>query len=157
MSHLVINVPTKDLLVPYTKRSFQIMVGTFISITIAMFVNAKQRYNDKCCCHVRLNSSSSDHLPSSCVWVQLNPAPSPQGNNTSSMLPESWQFGNYNGILVPVRTNFGLRRRSGKTYTLSPQAPHRPFLILGKGGRLASWRRLTLETWANTLFTASFF
>ena len=27
MSHFVINVPTRDLLVPYTKRSFQIMVG----------------------------------------------------------------------------------------------------------------------------------
>ena len=28
MSPFVINVPTRDLLVPYTKRSFQIMVGT---------------------------------------------------------------------------------------------------------------------------------
>ena len=28
MSPFVINVPTRDLLVPYTKQSFQIMVGT---------------------------------------------------------------------------------------------------------------------------------
>ena len=30
MSPFVINVPTRDLLVPYTKRSFQIMVGTLV-------------------------------------------------------------------------------------------------------------------------------
>ena len=28
MSPVIINVPTRDLLVPYTKRTFQIMVGT---------------------------------------------------------------------------------------------------------------------------------
>ena len=27
----------------------------------------------------------------------------------------------YNGILVPVRTSFGLRRRGGKTYNVSTQ------------------------------------
>ena len=29
------------------------------------------------------------------------------------------QVNNYNGILVPVRTGFGLRRRGGKTYNIS--------------------------------------
>ena len=42
MSPFVINVPTRDLLVPYTKQSFQIMVG----ITIAVFVNTKHHFED---------------------------------------------------------------------------------------------------------------
>ena len=29
------------------------------------------------------------------------------------------QINNYNGILVPVRTSFGLHRRGGKTYSVS--------------------------------------
>ena len=45
MSPFVINVPTRDLLVPYTKQSFQIMVGT-LAFTIAMFVNTKHRYKN---------------------------------------------------------------------------------------------------------------
>ena len=43
ISPFVINVPTRDLLVPYTKRTFQIRVRTLALQfdTIAMFVNTK--------------------------------------------------------------------------------------------------------------------
>ena len=37
MSPLIINVLTRDLLVPYTKQSFQIMVGT-LTLQFATFV-----------------------------------------------------------------------------------------------------------------------
>ena len=42
MSPFVINVPTRDLLVPYTKQSSN--YDWHISITIAMFVNTKHCY-----------------------------------------------------------------------------------------------------------------
>ena len=38
--YVVINVPTRDLLVPYTKRSFAIMLSTLAYITITMFINS---------------------------------------------------------------------------------------------------------------------
>ena len=37
MSPFVIIVPTRDLLVPYTKRSFQIMVGALAFIKLQCF------------------------------------------------------------------------------------------------------------------------
>ena len=43
MLPFVINVPTRDLLVPYTKRSFEIMVGT---LALQLFVNTKHRYRE---------------------------------------------------------------------------------------------------------------
>ena len=43
MSAFVIDVPTRDLLVPYTKRSFQVMVGT-LALQLQLFVNTKHRY-----------------------------------------------------------------------------------------------------------------
>ena len=34
-------------------------------------------------------------------------------------LDKGWDYVRYNGMLVPVRTRFGLRRCGGKTYNVS--------------------------------------
>ena len=49
--------------------------------------------------------------------VMLNNSDIQQWNRMAGVLKVS--LFNFNGILVPVRTSFGLRRRGGKTYNVS--------------------------------------